>query len=148
MHLLFVCSGNTCRSPMAEGIFKKMTEDLDGFVCSSAGMSFNNNAPVSANAAEVCKEIGVDISQHRSRSINFFDYEVTDLFVVMTYYHAESLLMAEIPENKIYILDGGIPDPYGSDLETYRKCRDLIIQGLKTLYVFVEEYLEAEEKKK
>lgn len=147
MHLLFVCSGNTCRSPMAEGIFKKMTVNLENFVCSSAGMSFNNGAPVSENAAAACLEIGIDISHHHSRSISFLDTEKTDWFVVMTYYHAESLLMAEIPQEKIYILNGekgGIPDPYGSDMETYRRCRDLIVEGLEKLYVLVQNYMKTE----
>ena len=67
--ILFVCTGNTCRSPMAEGIFKKLTQGDESISCSSAGMSFCDGDAVSENAVTVCKEIGVDISGHRSKAI-------------------------------------------------------------------------------
>ena len=48
----------------------------------------------------------------------------------MTEQHAETLLMIGVPKEKIYILGGGVPDPYGSDLATYRRCRKFIEESI------------------
>ena len=71
----FVCSGNTCRSPMAEGLYKKYLQDkkINNIEVKSAGVSaFAGDMP-SSEAVTVCKERGVDISSHRSSRLNFED---------------------------------------------------------------------------
>lgn len=123
MRILFVCTGNTCRSPMAKGIFAKEAQKYGiKAVFSSAALGFCSESGVSKNAVQVCNEIGVDISDHKPRIIRERDIAITDIYVVMTQSHAQTLMSIGVPQEKIYILGGGIPDPYGSDLVNYRRC--------------------------
>ena len=132
IHILFVCTGNTCRSPMAKAVFaeKSVEYGLGNVIFSSAAIGFSGGQLVTEKAVEVCHEKGIDISGHVSRIAREHDLDVTDVFVVMTEEHAETLMSIGVPKNKIYILGGGIPDPYGSDIETYRKCLEAIEAGI------------------
>lgn len=134
LHVLFVCTGNTCRSPMAMAIYEQKSREYGiSSIFSSAALGFINEEFVSPNAALVCNEIGLDLSHHRPRPLRERDLYVCDIFVVMTPLHAETLLSIGIPKEKIYILGGGIPDPYGSDLATYRRCRKTIEEAIDEL---------------
>ena len=66
--ILFICTGNTCRSPMAEGIFKKISNS-NKYTAESAGLMVSNASSASNDAINVCQEIGIDISKHKSKSI-------------------------------------------------------------------------------
>lgn len=132
LHVLFVCTGNTCRSPMAQGLFEHISIKYNiKSMFSSAGLGFCGNSSVSSKAVTVCNEVGVDISRHKPRTLREYDIEITDIFVVMTETHAKALIDIGVPKNKIYVLGGGIPDPYGYDLLTYRHCRNMISDGLE-----------------
>ncbi|MCI9273452.1 MAG: low molecular weight phosphatase family protein [Clostridiales bacterium] len=145
MKVLFVCTGNTCRSPMAEGIFRKMTEEHgDGrrFYCMSAGLAAVEGEPPTEHAVAVCGEIGVDISKHRSKKISELgNLEAFDVFAVMTSTHAYVLRQAGVPEYKLYVLPGEIPDPFGGDMNTYRICRERIQGALNALYTLIKNRL-------
>ncbi len=131
MNILFVCTGNTCRSPMAEGLFRKMLADkaVDNVTCSSAGLFAMTGDEVTPNAVKACERFETDISSHRARRITGYILDETDKFVCMTPEHAASLSMY-VPSEKITVLGGGIPDPYGSDLETYIRTANYIKTAL------------------
>lgn len=131
LHILFLCTGNTCRSPMAKAIYaEKSAEYGINSIFSSAALGFPSSLEVSPNAVKVCNEINIDISTHKARMIREHDIEITDIYVVMSSEHADVLLSIGVPKEKIYILGGGISDPYGSDLATYRRCRNKIEKSL------------------
>ena len=136
MHITFICTGNTCRSPMAEGIARKIIEEkypASGITVSSAGLATYNGAPASQHSIDVCGEIGIDLTSHRSQRLNPEIAEKTDLFAVMTGSHKNYLLSCGIPGDKITVPDGEIADPYGGDKEEYRACRDQIYRAAEKL---------------
>lgn len=150
LHIIFICTGNTCRSPMAKAVFAKRSEEL-GISCafSSAALGFLSNSGVSQNAVKVCNEVGLDISEHRPRVFREHDVDVTDIYVVMTAAHAQTLLTVGVDVNKIYILGGGIPDPYGSDMVTYRKCLKSIEDAIEVFCaMLIEKYPQCRNKEK
>ena len=133
MKVLFVCTGNTCRSPMAEGIFREMLHGKNaGISCGSAGLAAADGVAPTPHAVEACREIGVDISGQRSRRLSRRDLQDTDLFIVMTKAHMQALLASGVPAEKIRVLD--VPDPYGGTLEVYQRCRDAIREALKGIF--------------
>ena len=71
MNIIFVCTGNTCRSPMAEGLFKKILQEQkkENILVSSAGLSVPVSAPASQNAITVMKEQDIDLQQHRAQQL-------------------------------------------------------------------------------
>lgn len=131
MNILFVCTGNTCRSPMAEGLFKKLLADknIDKINCSSAGLFAMTGDEVTPNSVKACERFAVDISAHRARRITSYILDETDKFVCMTPDHAASLALY-VPHEKTIVLGSGIPDPYGGDLETYIRCANSIRTAL------------------
>lgn len=136
MKILFVCTGNTCRSPMAEGIFRKMMQDMgmeDRVLCQSAGLSALDGMEVSENAVRACGEWGIDIADHAARRITGEEIPVWDLYFPMSKTHGYILQQAGVPQTKIYI-PKYIEDPFGQDLDAYRKCRDKLAEELRVFY--------------
>ncbi|MEE1139019.1 MAG: low molecular weight phosphatase family protein [Acutalibacteraceae bacterium] len=112
---------------MAEGLFKKLLADknITDINCSSAGLFAMTGDEVTPNSVKACERFGVDISSHRARRITSFVLDETDKFVCMTFDHAASLSLYVDPD-KVLVLGGGIPDPYGGDIETYMMCANSI----------------------
>ena len=136
MHITFICTGNTCRSPMAEGIARKIIAEHypdSGITVSSAGIAAQCGSPASAHSIDVCREIGVDLSAHRSQRLNPEILEKTGLFAVLSPEHAAILQYFGVSGDRIVLLGGGIPDPYGGDEDLYRSCRDEIYKAVQKL---------------
>lgn len=129
MNILFVCTGNTCRSPMAEGYLR--SKNIKNLNVSSCGL-FADTSPVSQNSAAVMSEIGIDISDHISRQITKEDIENADRIICMSKSHKQNL--ESIGVQKAEVLGKGISDPYGCPLDVYRLCRDEIINEIDKLF--------------
>lgn len=132
MKILFICSGNTCRSPMAEALIKNKCSSLGDITVSSCGLYAFSGDSASAESIETMKNYGIDLTNHRSRAFSAYMIDEYDLFVVMTNEH-KSALSGTVPENKIIVLGGGIPDPYGMGIEAYRHCADKINTALDSI---------------
>ena len=133
--ILFVCTGNTCRSPLAEALCKRALADrlgcdpagleARGFVVRSAGVAAYPGDDPSPGAVEAARELGADLSAHRSRPLNpELLASATDV-VAMTRSHAY-LLTARFPglgpPPVLLCGDGDLDDPIGGELGVYRDC--------------------------
>ena len=134
--ILFVCTGNTCRSPMAEVLCNKMLSEagVTDIKALSAGLAVAEGVPASQNAICAVGELSTDLSAHVSRQVTREMIADCDAVYAMTGSHA-AMLKKAFPEfaEKISVLGDGIPDPYGGDIEVYRSCRDNILEALKKL---------------
>lgn len=130
MNILFVCTGNTCRSPMAEGYLR--SKKLDGITVISRGLA-SDGSPVSLNSKTAMAEVGIDISGHISRQITDRDIKNADKIICLSPSHRAVLLSAGVPQEKLYILGNGISDPFGGDITVYRRCRDEIFAAIDEL---------------
>jgi protein-tyrosine-phosphatase len=130
MHILFVCTGNTCRSPMAEAITRGAlaARGMDQVAVSSAGTGAWDGAPVSEGAYLVGLENGLDLSSHSARLLTRDIVRDADLILAMSGHHVARI--AELGgEHKVHMLGAyagrdpdraEISDPFGSDLAGYR----------------------------
>lgn len=130
MNILFVCTGNTCRSPMAEGYLKSLgIQDISVKSCGLAA----DGSPVSENSVKACKEKGVDISGHISKNITAEDLDWADKIICMSESHKAYL--EPYAMEKLSVLGGGISDPFICPIEVYRECRDEIFTAIDRLFL-------------
>lgn len=129
MNVIFVCTGNTCRSPMAEYYLK--SKNLNDVSVKSRGFSGGDSA--NEKSIAVMKEVGIDISNHISKSITADEVQNADAIICMTESHRQMLLLYGADNSKLYVLGDGIADPFGCDIDTYRTCRDEIFSNIDKL---------------
>lgn len=144
MNILFVCTGNTCRSPMAEGFLKHKINSQAGEDCDSRvysrGISVIQDSSVSINSVIATGEFGVDISNHIPMQLTVEDIEVADFIFTMTMSQA-SVLKELLPQfsEKIfsvaeYTSADDISDPYGGSIELYRYCAGQLNSAVDIIY--------------
>lgn len=130
MNILFVCTGNTCRSPMAEGYLKH--KNKENITVKSAGI-YADGSTVSKNSADVMREIGIDISSYCSVPLTKDLLDKADKIYCMSPSHLQ-ILSTVADSGKLFLLGNGISDPFGQDKSVYRHCRDEIIREIDLLF--------------
>lgn len=150
--IMFVCTGNTCRSPMAEGILLSMlrSEGLDHTRVLSSGTGTLNGYPATTNSVLAASDHDIDISEHHSRSLNTSLVERSDLIFALAYDHFIHI-MSRYPEaeGKLFMLKAfpdaqpspemTIADPIGADFEVYENVFNEIDKELKRIFPAIRE---------
>lgn len=150
MNILFVCTGNTCRSSMAEGIFKYLINEnnIENINVSSAGISAFEGEGANEKAIYTLNKKGIDILNHKARQLTKEIIESSDLILTMTSSH-KSMILNAVPNliDKVYTLkefayiinneahgkDLNIQDPFGLDYNFYEKTAEEIEEQLKKI---------------
>lgn len=138
-NILFVCTGNSCRSVMAEYLLKKMMGSRDDVKVSSAGTGVFYSTGASPETIDVLKKEGIDASMHRSQPVTSMLLKKSDFILTMTRLHRAQII-ERIPsvEKRVYLLkefvdpskkfslDLDIPDPIGRSFHIYEECLSII----------------------
>ena len=144
MQLLFVCSGNTCRSPLAAAIARREAETrgLTDVAVESAGVSAFDGTPASDGAILVAMERGLDVTGHRSRTLTRDLVAESDLILVMGPHHKDRVTALGGGE-KVHLLTsyathgascGPVADPFGGDLAEYRQTCDELEEQIRGIF--------------
>lgn len=144
MNVLFVCTGNTCRSPLAEHFAKAVAarRGIANFKASSAGTNAWDGAPASDGALLVGMERQLDLAPHRSRKLTREMVAAADVILVMGTAHVESVMQLG-GGGKVHVIDeygsdgassNGVNDPFGGDLDGYREAADSLERAIEGMF--------------
>jgi len=148
--VLFVCTGNVCRSPMAEGLLRHAVKGKGEIRVLSAGVGAIDGQAPSGHAVQALRELGIDISNQRSRMLTGELVAEADYIFGMTHGHVDAVnllypqaaektfLLREFDET-LDVYEKDISDPIGGSFEIYRECRDQIEQGIASIMKFIQQ---------
>lgn len=145
--VLFVCTGNTCRSPLAEGLMRKECPDLK---VESAGVAAFDGGMMSADSADLLEAYGIKTSDFRSRMVTEEMVERATVIIGMTNDHIESL-KAHFPEHQRRIHLAGsfagegyneVPDPIGRGPQAYADVEEMLTQAVRGICAYLKELRE------
>ncbi|MBX7210995.1 MAG: low molecular weight protein arginine phosphatase [Verrucomicrobiaceae bacterium] len=149
-NVLFVCTGNICRSPMAEALFREMVKGRADYRVGSAGVSAMPGQPASAHTANILREKGVDLSAFRSRPLTLDLMEKATHIFAMAAHHLEAIEM-DFPQaaGKAYLVsefcaedalrDQDVPDPIGMGRAAYDETREMLDKMLPSVLSYIEQ---------
>ncbi|GHU60271.1 protein-tyrosine-phosphatase [Clostridia bacterium] len=139
--ILFVCTGNTCRSPMAEGIFNVLARGsgINARAC-SRGVSVWARSPATPDAVDAAAAYGANISSHESRMVTEDIVDAADAVYCMTESHRAALeRMYPRHSYKLYLLsEDGVPDPFLGGAEVYAAAAGKIESALRKIVKSLE----------
>lgn len=136
---LFVCTGNTCRSPLAEGLLKHALIDRPDIMVKSAGVAAGNGQGANPQTLSILDEVGIDLSSHRSQSANNRLLANADWIVAMTNDHLDILvsMFPKAADHARLLCDfipgqegQDVPDPIGMGRQAYLQTRDVIVAAI------------------
>lgn len=146
MKIMFICTGNICRSAMAEGILKKIVKDKKlNIEVYSCGIYAESGDYATYNAVESAKYYDVDISKHRATNIRNSKINEMDVILCATEIHKQTVLyMYPNLEGKVYTMkeyagidkngeDMNINDPWGYDMNVYMNCVEEIYECIQKI---------------
>lgn len=141
--VLFVCTGNTCRSPMAEGLAKQLLAEMKGVSVDqleaagvrvrSAGVATGGGSPPSGQAVQAMEQVGVDLTGHASSALTADLIQDADAIYTMTDSHRQAVLVhspAAAEKTQRLNTDGDIIDPFGASVDVYVQTAEMIRESL------------------
>ncbi len=143
--VLFVCTGNICRSPLAAGLFNQLAGSgaSTSFKADSAGIHAVVDAPADPIVCEIAAAGNIDLSGHRARQINVHDFNEFDHVIALDLYHHDFLTATQPKPSKAtislllnhakHVRAKEVPDPYGQPRRVFEKSARLIEEGIRGL---------------
>jgi len=154
-NVLFVCTGNTCRSPLAEVLFRDLVKERSDYCVVSAGVTAFSGQPASRHSITLAKERGLDLTKHQSKAVTIDLVEAATHIFAMSRSHLAALF-TDFPEaeEKLYLVSEftaddalrgkDVADPYGGALADYRETLEHLQTMLPSLLAYIEQTSKAE----
>ncbi|MES2440999.1 MAG: low molecular weight protein arginine phosphatase [Verrucomicrobiota bacterium] len=156
-NVLFVCTGNTCRSPMAEGLFRKAVEGRNDYTIGSAGVAASKGAPSNPETVALLKRRGAVLENFGSRSVSEALLSNATHVFAMTRSHLQTLesrfpqhsdkfyLVCEFVEIPNEGIGTDVPDPIGLGRRAYEEVADMFDAAIPTIIAYIDQTWKSQE---